>query len=74
MRKRINDQSINTTSFKEDVEFSADTPHSVQIKHFPCDEIVPLHYAETLEMLVHDHHPALLCPFYRLPSWRWNAL
>ena len=55
MRKRINDQSINTTSFKEDVEFSADTPHSVQIKHFPCDEIVPLHYAETLEMLVADH-------------------
>ncbi len=65
MRKRINDhnintssfkdQNINTSSFKEDVEFSADTPHSVQIKHFSCDEIVPLHYAETLEMLVADH-------------------
>ena len=55
MRQRVAMHTVNTRSFKENVAFSTDTPHSVRIKHFPSDEIVPLHYAETLEILVANH-------------------
>jgi len=52
LRKRVDIHTVNTVSFKETIDFSIDTPHSVRIKHFPCDELVPLHYAETIEILV----------------------
>lgn len=52
MRKRVDDHTINTLSFQEKVAFSADAPHSVRLKRFPFDEIVPLHYAETMEIVL----------------------
>lgn len=52
MRKRVDTHTVNTFSFRENVEFSMNTPHSIRIKHFPYDEIVPLHYADTIEILV----------------------
>lgn len=52
MRKRVDMHAANTYSFKENVDFSVDSPHSIRIKHFPCDELVPFHYAETIEILI----------------------
>lgn len=40
--------------FEEHVQFSAQMPYTVRIKHFRTEDIVPLHYAETLEVLLCD--------------------
>ena len=52
MRKRIDEVTIDTTSFVESLDFSNLAPYSVRFKRFPHDNVVPLHYAETLEIIV----------------------
>jgi len=39
-------------SFKENLEYNSEICHSVRKKYFPIDEFVPLHYADTMEILV----------------------
>lgn len=41
-------------SFEEHVPFSAQMPYTVRIKRFRTEDNVPLHYAETLEVLLCD--------------------
>lgn len=41
-------------SFEEQFAFSKEIPYTVQIKNFLTDDIVPLHYAPTLEVLLCD--------------------
>ena len=55
MRERVAELTVNTNVFKEQVDFSKDTPHSVRIKHVLFYELVPLHYADTLEIMVLDN-------------------
>lgn len=38
--------------FEEQFFFSAQMPYTVSIKRFPSEDIVPLHYAETIELLL----------------------
>lgn len=40
--------------FEEQFVFSAQMPYTINIKQFQTEDIVPLHYAETLEMLICD--------------------
>ncbi len=40
--------------FEEQFVFSAQMPYTINIKKFQTEDIVPLHYAETLEMLLCD--------------------
>lgn len=42
-------------SFEEQFSFSRQMPYSVQVKHFTQEDIVPLHYGNTLEILLCDH-------------------
>lgn len=41
--------------FEEQFFFSAQMPYTITIKQFPSEDIVPLHYAETIEILLCDH-------------------
>lgn len=41
--------------FEEQFFFSAQMPYTIQIKGFQTEDIVPLHYAQTLELLLCDH-------------------
>ncbi len=40
--------------FEEQLEFSPEMPYTVCIKHFQAEDVVPLHYAETIEILLCD--------------------
>ncbi len=40
--------------FEEQLEFSPEMPYTIHIKHFPAEDVVPLHYAETIEILLCD--------------------
>lgn len=40
--------------FEERFVFSPEMPYTINIKHFQADDIVPLHYAETIEILLCD--------------------
>lgn len=40
--------------FEEQFFFSAQMPYTINIKRFQTEDIVPLHYAETIEMLLCD--------------------
>ncbi len=40
--------------FVEKIEFSSDVPYTIHIKNFPVEEFVPMHYAETVEILFCD--------------------
>lgn len=40
--------------FEEKFVFSAQMPYTINIKEFPEEDIVPLHYADTLEILLCD--------------------
>ncbi len=40
--------------FEEQFVFSAQMPYTINIKQFQTEDLVPLHYAETLEMLICD--------------------
>ncbi len=54
LTKRVNDFVINTTTFTEHHSYSAQIPHTTHTKLFPHDDVVPLHYADTIEILVCD--------------------
>ena len=41
--------------FEEQFFFSAQMPYTITIKRFQSEDIVPLHYAETIEILLCDH-------------------
>lgn len=41
--------------FEEQFFFSAQMPYTITIKQFQSEDIVPLHYAETIEILLCDH-------------------
>ncbi len=45
----------NPTSFEEHLDFSRQMPYTVRIKTFETEDIVPLHYGETIEILLCDH-------------------
>lgn len=47
--KCVYDDDRLPDGFEEHVQFSAQMPYTVRIKHFRTEDIVPLHYAETLE-------------------------
>lgn len=38
--------------FEEQFDFSAQMPYTLCVKHFPSEDVVPLHYAETVEILL----------------------
>lgn len=40
--------------FEEQIDFSPEMPYTISIKHFQAEDIVPLHYAETIEILLCD--------------------
>ncbi len=40
--------------FEEQIVFTAQMPYVINIKKFPEEDIVPLHYAETIELLLCD--------------------
>lgn len=40
--------------FEEQFEFSAQMPYTISIKHFKEEDVVPLHYAQTIEILFCD--------------------
>ncbi len=40
--------------FEEQIDFSREMPYTISIKHFQAEDIVPLHYAETIEILLCD--------------------
>jgi len=42
----------NPTSFEEHLDFNFDVPYTIRIKYFHSEEIVPLHYAKTIEILL----------------------
>lgn len=49
----FDDQMPN--GFEEQFFFSAQMPYTINIKQFQTEDIVPLHYAETIELLLCDH-------------------
>lgn len=40
--------------FEEKIPFSSEKPYTISIKHFQIEDVVPLHYAETVEILLCD--------------------
>lgn len=50
--RRVNFGQSETPMFEEHLEFNTVIPHSVRRKIFLSDETVPLHYADTLEILI----------------------
>lgn len=38
--------------FEENFEYSQEAPYTIRIKHFQEEDIVPLHYAKTIEILI----------------------
>lgn len=38
--------------FEENFDYSKEAPYTIRIKHFQDEDIVPLHYAKTIEILV----------------------
>ena len=47
-----NDKMPN--GFEESFEYSKEMPYTIRIKHFQDEDIVPLHYAKTIEILICD--------------------
>ena len=39
-------------SFEEQVQFSEEMPYRINIKRFQAEDIVPLHYADSIEILL----------------------
>ena len=50
--KRVSDRMINTYHFLEQLNFTREAPHTVRWKTFPENEIVPLHYASSVEIIL----------------------
>jgi AraC-like DNA-binding protein len=53
--KRVKYDSMTPTTFEEHLDFTWDTPYTVRLKRFQIEDIVPLHHASTIEILVCDH-------------------
>lgn len=54
--------------FEERSFFSKEMPYTINIKHFQAEDIVPLHYAETIEILLCDG----LCGEFRISGERFS--
>jgi AraC-like DNA-binding protein len=52
---RVNYGHVENPLFEESLEFNAVVPHSVRKKKFEKAEYVPLHYADTLEILLAEN-------------------
>lgn len=52
--QRVNFGDSPQPLFEEVLEYNRDVPHSIRIKEFPTDEHVPLHYGNTMEILICD--------------------
>ena len=52
--KRVSDVVIVPTDLEEKLDFSLEIPHTVHLKLFREEDIVPLHYSETIEILLCD--------------------
>ena len=39
-------------SFEEQVQFSEEMPYRINIKRYQAEDIVPLHYADSIEILL----------------------
>lgn len=50
--KRIDTKMVNTSRFLEWLPFTRETPHTVRLKGFPVNELVPLHYASSIEIML----------------------
>lgn len=46
------DNPVTADNFEEHIDFSWESPYTLRIKHFEAEEIVPVHYAKTVEILV----------------------
>lgn len=46
------DNPVTADNFEEHIDFSWETPYTLRIKHFEAEDIVPVHYAKTVEILV----------------------
>jgi AraC-like DNA-binding protein len=53
--RRVKYDSMTPTTFEEHLDFSWDLPYAVRLKRFQIDDVVPLHHAKTIEILVCDH-------------------
>ncbi len=53
--KRVSTVVIKPTDLEERLDFSHEVPHTVHLKSFSEEDIVPLHYGETLEILLCDN-------------------
>jgi len=51
LRKRVGDLLYNTYTFTECPNFSNEVPYSIHVKPFLYDELIPLHYGSTVEIL-----------------------
>lgn len=49
---RIKYEYITPTTFEEHLNFTKDEPYTLRIKRFIHEDVVPLHYAKTIEILV----------------------
>ncbi|MDW7656793.1 MAG: helix-turn-helix transcriptional regulator [Bacillota bacterium] len=52
--KRVSDVVIVPTDLEEKLDFNQEIPHTVHLKLFGTEDIVPLHYSETIEILLCD--------------------
>ena len=53
--QRVNFGHSENPMFEEHLEFNKIIPHSVRKKSFPSNEVVPMHYADTLEILIAEN-------------------
>ena len=53
--KRVFYTSKTPDTFEEHLDFNYEIPYTVRIKKFQVDDIVPLHYGDTIEILICDH-------------------
>jgi AraC-like DNA-binding protein len=52
--KRVFYDHLAPTSFEENLNFSYDIPYTLRVKKFLTEDIVPLHYGNTIEILLCD--------------------
>lgn len=50
--ERVKYEYSTPTSFEEHLNFSKDAPYILRIKRFSHEDVVPLHYAKTIEILL----------------------
>lgn len=50
--KRVDSHMFNPQQFLEQLNFSPETPYTIRRKSFPYNELVPLHYASSVEIIL----------------------